>query len=64
MEGIPVGLAFLPLHHTYGLHAYCFRNFMAPGTHVILPKWDIDSALAIIPRFGLYNFSLESPTKA
>lgn len=49
-EGIPVTLAFLPLHHTYGLHAYSFRAALAPGTLVLLSKWNIHAALKAIPK--------------
>ncbi|KAF8962987.1 hypothetical protein BDZ97DRAFT_1758944 [Flammula alnicola] len=47
LESTPVTLAFLPLHHTYGLHSYCFRACLAPNTLIILPKWDIDIALRV-----------------
>lgn len=43
-------LAFLPIHHTYGLNVYCFRAFTAPACLVILAKWDIDNALKAISR--------------
>ncbi|KDR83116.1 hypothetical protein GALMADRAFT_238939 [Galerina marginata CBS 339.88] len=57
-EGLPVTLAFLPLHHTYGLHAYCFRAFLLPSTLVILPKWDINVALDAIPRYKISGLTL------
>ncbi|KAF5348471.1 hypothetical protein D9756_009591 [Leucocoprinus leucothites] len=57
-EGIPVTLAFLPLHHTYGLHAYGFRAFLAPHTFVILGKWDIKKALAAIPKYKISAVAL------
>ncbi len=50
-EGIPVSLAFLPLHHTYGLHTYSFRSSLAPTTYVILSQWNIDIALKAIPKY-------------
>lgn len=49
-EGIPIILSYLPLHHTYGLHAYAFRGLLAPSTQVIVPKWNIKTALALIPK--------------
>ena len=55
-EVIPVMLAFLPLHHTYGLFVFCFRPTLGQGTLAILSKWDINAALRVIPK--LVNFSL------
>ncbi|KAF8887030.1 hypothetical protein CPB84DRAFT_1684829 [Gymnopilus junonius] len=57
-EGIPIILAFLPLHHTYGLHAYCFRPCLAPGALVIMPRWDIHVALEAIPRYRVSGLPL------
>jgi hypothetical protein len=51
-EGIPVGLGFLPLHHTYGLHQYAFRVFLKPYTLVLLGQWDIEVALKAIPKYA------------
>jgi acyl-CoA synthetase (AMP-forming)/AMP-acid ligase II len=50
-EGIPVGLGFLPLHHTYGLYYYAFRVFLQPYTLVLLSQWDIEVALTAIPKY-------------
>ncbi|KAH6912657.1 amp dependent CoA ligase [Coprinopsis sp. MPI-PUGE-AT-0042] len=50
-EGIPVILAFLPLHHTYGLHSYSFRSLLEPATYIIMSKWNIDLALKSIPKY-------------
>lgn len=49
-EGIPVSLAFLPLHHTYGLHFYAFRLSLQPHTYVLLSQWDMEIALQAIPK--------------
>ncbi|KAF9564169.1 acetyl-CoA synthetase-like protein [Agrocybe pediades] len=57
-EGLPVTLAFLPLHHTYGLHSYCFRACLVPSTLVILPKWDVKVALDAIPRYKISSLTL------
>ncbi|KAF5332375.1 hypothetical protein D9758_016950 [Tetrapyrgos nigripes] len=57
-EGIPIHLAFLPLHHSYGLHAYCFRAFFLPTTYVLLPKWNVDLALKVIPKYHITNIPL------
>ncbi|KAF9004607.1 hypothetical protein BDQ17DRAFT_1240838 [Cyathus striatus] len=57
-EGIPVSLAFLPLHHTYGLHVYCFRAMITPNTLVIMSKWNIDTALQLIPKYRISTLTL------
>ena len=48
--GYPVAIAFLPLYHAMGLHSYVFRALLSPSTVVILPKWDVDLALGLIPK--------------
>ncbi|KJA14497.1 hypothetical protein HYPSUDRAFT_150348 [Hypholoma sublateritium FD-334 SS-4] len=57
-EGIPVSLAFLPLHHTYGLHMYSFRSTLAPTTYVILSQWNIEIALKAIPKYKVSALGL------
>jgi hypothetical protein len=47
---IPVGLAFLPLHHSYGLFYFAFRVFLQPYTFVFLSQWDIEAVLRVIPK--------------
>jgi len=49
-EGVPAVLAFLPMHHTYGLHAYVFRSMFGRSTFVFMSRWDVDTALQIIPK--------------
>ena len=49
-EGFPVSLAFLPMHHTFGLNVYCFRAFLYQATSVLLPQWDVDFVLELIPK--------------
>ncbi|KAH9936272.1 uncharacterized protein B0H18DRAFT_1081932 [Fomitopsis serialis] len=46
----PVGLAFLPYYHTYGLHMICLRGLWAPVTFVVIPKWDANLVLRLIPN--------------
>ncbi|KAJ3506882.1 hypothetical protein NLJ89_g6614 [Agrocybe chaxingu] len=57
-EGIPVTLAFLPLHHTYGLHGYCFRSCLSPNTLVLPSKWDIHACLKAIPKYKVTTLTL------
>ncbi|KAJ3863633.1 amp dependent CoA ligase [Lentinula novae-zelandiae] len=58
LNNIPVCLAFLPMHHTYGLHVYCFQSLLAPSTIAIMPKWDINAALKAIPKYRVTNLPL------
>ncbi|KAF5377931.1 hypothetical protein D9615_006730 [Tricholomella constricta] len=57
-EGIPVGLGFLPMYHSYGLHTYAFRCFLSPMTFVILPQWDIDLAFKAIPQYRVTSLGM------
>ncbi|KII90717.1 hypothetical protein PLICRDRAFT_174091 [Plicaturopsis crispa FD-325 SS-3] len=57
-EGIPVALAFLPVHHTYGLHVQCFRVFAQPQTMIILPTWNVDLTLKLITKHRATGLSL------
>jgi acyl-CoA synthetase (AMP-forming)/AMP-acid ligase II len=59
-EGIPVVLAFLPIHHSYGLHAYCFRSLLAPTTYILMPNWNVNAALKAIPKY-LPKICLRAP---
>ncbi|KAJ7594633.1 hypothetical protein C8J56DRAFT_927244 [Mycena floridula] len=57
-EGVNIVLGFLPMHHSYGLHAYCFRSCLARMTFVIMPKWNIQAALKLIPKYGVTALTL------
>lgn len=57
-EGLPVVLAFLPMHHTYGLHTFCFRALLAPTTMVFLKRWDVEVALTAIPKYHVTALAL------
>ncbi len=50
-EGIPITLAFLPMHHSYGLHSYCFRSFLSPATFVLQGHWNMQDALRGIMKW-------------
>ncbi|KAG8742171.1 hypothetical protein FRC10_001927 [Ceratobasidium sp. 414] len=47
----PVGLAFLPMYHTMGLHVYIFRHFVSPSTLVVLPSWNVDNVLRCVHKY-------------
>ncbi|KAF8887155.1 hypothetical protein BD779DRAFT_1786298 [Infundibulicybe gibba] len=57
-EGIPVVLGFLPMHHSYGLHAYIFQNCLAPSTVVIISRWNTEVALKAVSKFRVTHLSL------
>ncbi|KAF5387342.1 hypothetical protein D9757_005815 [Collybiopsis confluens] len=57
-QSIPVSIAFLPMHHSYGLHAYCFRSLLAPTTFILMPRWDVNLALKAIPKYHITNLAL------
>ncbi|KAI0078255.1 amp dependent CoA ligase [Panus rudis PR-1116 ss-1] len=46
-------MAALPLYHSYGLHMFGFRGFLAPSTFVILPKWDTKRVLELVGRYKI-----------
>jgi acyl-CoA synthetase (AMP-forming)/AMP-acid ligase II len=49
-EAIHVVLGFLPLHHSFGLQSFCFQLFFTQTTLVLMPKWNMDVALKLIPK--------------
>ncbi|KAL0947846.1 hypothetical protein HGRIS_013907 [Hohenbuehelia grisea] len=57
-EGIPISLAFLPFHHSYGLHAFIFKGFLAPTTFVFMDQWNIDRALEAVSKYRITNLLL------
>ncbi|KAG9093293.1 hypothetical protein FRC06_011580 [Ceratobasidium sp. 370] len=54
----PVGLAFLPMYHTMGLHVYIFRHFISPSTLVVLPSWNVDNVLRCISKYRVTAMAL------
>lgn len=55
---IPVVLAFMPLHHCYGLQYTAFRSSMRPTTTVYLPQWSPDAALDAIEKYRVTSIPL------
>jgi len=50
LAGIPVALGILPLHHIFGLNVYWLKSCLSPSTLVILPQWNINLVLELIPK--------------
>lgn len=40
----------LPIYHTHGLFVACHVMFLAGGSMVFLPKFDVDAVLDVLPR--------------
>ncbi|KAK1223934.1 hypothetical protein PQX77_013173 [Marasmius sp. AFHP31] len=57
-EGNPVGLAFLPMHHVYGLSAYIRRAFLKPIKLIMMPRWNVDDALRLIKKYEITHLAL------
>ncbi|KAL0060642.1 hypothetical protein AAF712_012585 [Marasmius tenuissimus] len=57
-EGNPVGLAFLPMHHVYGLGAYAQRAFWRPIKLIMMPRWNVDDALRLIKQYEITHLAL------
>jgi len=51
-DGLPVVLAFLPMHHTFGFHIYTIRAFVAPTRFIIFRKWDTGRVLRAIAQLS------------
>ncbi|CAG8698834.1 2205_t:CDS:10, partial [Acaulospora colombiana] len=47
----PVLMGYLPIYHTFGLHTICLRSLLAPATIVIIPRWNTDLVLDLIPKY-------------
>ncbi|KAI0632176.1 acetyl-CoA synthetase-like protein [Trametes polyzona] len=57
----PVSLGFLPIYHTYGLHYVCLRPVWQVITTVIIPKWNADTVLELIPKYRVSILGLTPP---
>ncbi|EJF63384.1 acetyl-CoA synthetase-like protein [Dichomitus squalens LYAD-421 SS1] len=56
-----VALAFLPMYHTYGLHYGCIRPVLSVITTVIIPRWNADLVLDLIPKFRISFLPMTPP---
>ncbi|KAI0036568.1 acetyl-CoA synthetase-like protein [Vararia minispora EC-137] len=50
-EGVHVSICFTPLYHAMGLHIYILRFFLIPSTTIMIPKWDLNLVLDLIPKY-------------
>ncbi|EIM81740.1 acetyl-CoA synthetase-like protein [Stereum hirsutum FP-91666 SS1] len=46
-----VSIAFLPMYHAMCLHNVIFRGLISPTTFIIMPRWDINAVLELVPRY-------------
>ncbi|KAJ2958999.1 hypothetical protein NUW54_g14502 [Trametes sanguinea] len=49
----PVSLGFLPFYHTYGLHYVVIRPVAQVIPTIVLPRWNVDAVLDLIPKYAL-----------
>ncbi|KAI0766413.1 acetyl-CoA synthetase-like protein [Trametes elegans] len=49
----PVTIGFLPMYHTYGLYYVCIRPVWLGIPQIVIPRWNADVVLDLIPR--LFN---------
>ncbi|KAH9854754.1 acetyl-CoA synthetase-like protein [Lenzites betulinus] len=57
----PVNLGFLPIYHTYGLHYVCIRPIWSVTPTIVIPKWNVDTVLELIPRYRISILTLTPP---
>ncbi|KAH8916815.1 acetyl-CoA synthetase-like protein [Atractiella rhizophila] len=57
----PIALAHLPMYHVYGLVQLVVRSFIAPATLIVMPKFDLDLFLTLVPKYKV-NHLLLVPT--
>ncbi|KAJ8092488.1 hypothetical protein PM082_023741 [Marasmius tenuissimus] len=57
-EGNSIGLAFLPMHHVYGLSVYAQRTFLKPVKLIVMPRWNVDDALRLIKKYEITHLAL------
>ncbi|KAI8986104.1 acetyl-CoA synthetase-like protein [Trametes punicea] len=57
----PVCLGFLPLYHTYGLHYVCLRPIWHTVPVVLIPRWNADIVIDLIPKYRVSIMSLTPP---
>ncbi|KAI5116270.1 hypothetical protein M0805_007719 [Coniferiporia weirii] len=51
-------LCFLPFYHSFGLHFFILKSPLTPKTMFILPHWNIDKALEVIPKYKITFLAL------
>ncbi|KAL5526526.1 hypothetical protein ACEPAF_8250 [Sanghuangporus sanghuang] len=51
-------LCFLPFYHSMGLHFFILKSLLAPNTMIVLPRWNIDQALEVIPKYQISYLAL------
>ncbi|EJD06537.1 acetyl-CoA synthetase-like protein [Fomitiporia mediterranea MF3/22] len=54
----PRWLCFLPFYHSMALHFFILKAVLAPSTMVVLPRWNINQALAAISKYKISHLGL------
>ncbi|KAI0640953.1 acetyl-CoA synthetase-like protein [Trametes meyenii] len=57
----PIALGFMPLYHSYGLHVVGIRTVWYALKTLVIPKWDADVVLDLIPRYRVSVLYLTPP---
>ncbi|KAI0720518.1 acetyl-CoA synthetase-like protein [Cerioporus squamosus] len=57
----PVTLGFLPIYHSYGLHFVAIRPVWQTIPVILIPKWDVDLVLDLIPKYRISILTMTPP---
>ncbi|KAI0754925.1 acetyl-CoA synthetase-like protein [Daedaleopsis nitida] len=57
----PVQLGFLPIYHSYGLQFSCLRPVWLGVPLILIPKWNADLVLDLIPKYSVSVLSMTPP---
>nr|VWO94822.1 Acyl-CoA ligase AFT1-1 (EC (AF-toxin biosynthesis protein 1-1) [Ganoderma boninense] len=57
----PVTLVFLPMYHSFGLHVGCIRNVWSALPTIVIPRWNADHVLDLIPKFRVSVLPMTPP---
>ncbi|RPD62445.1 acetyl-CoA synthetase-like protein [Lentinus tigrinus ALCF2SS1-7] len=57
----PVTLGFLPIYHSYGLHFVALRTVWQTIPVVLIPRWNIDLVLDLIPKYRISILTMTPP---
>nr|BAR45486.1 long chain acyl-CoA synthetase [Gelatoporia subvermispora] len=55
---LPMVLAFLPFYHSYALQLVCMRGIREPATFVVLPTWNLDLVVKVVPKYKINALQL------
>ncbi|TFK91928.1 acetyl-CoA synthetase-like protein [Polyporus arcularius HHB13444] len=56
-----ISLGFLPIYHSYGLHFVAIRSIWLTIPVVLIPKWNVDLVLDLIPKYRISILTMTPP---